>query len=204
LKELIDFEPDLIFLDIEMPGKDGFALFQDLPDNKKIPGIIFVTAFDQYAIKAIKNGAFDYLLKPVDDRELKKCIEKYSLKIKENRKLPQTEKTSDLHERITRIKVNSRTGIYFIKPSSIMFCKAEGNYTTICTGEKKHLCSLNIGKLEKLLSEIGFRRLGRSYILNLEYISIIDRKESTVTLVRDKESVQVKIPKRHLKDIDMT
>jgi DNA-binding LytR/AlgR family response regulator len=203
LKELTNFEPDLIFLDIEMPGKDGFSLFHDFARNKKSPGIIFVTAYDHYAIKAIKNGAFDYLLKPVNDKELKQCIEKYSEKIKDVQDIYHAGKTLDHQERIPRIKVNSRKGIFFINPSSILYCKAEGNYTTICIGEKKHLCTLNIGKVEKLLSVDRFRRLGRSLIINVEYITLLDRKESTVTLIRDKESVKIKIPKHHHKDIDI-
>lgn len=106
-------------------------------------------------------------------------------------------------EKITRIKVNTRTGVLFINPADILFCKAEGNYTAICTGKKQHLCSMNLGKVAELLPNNGFIRVGRSYIVNFEYITMLDRKESSIVLVRDDESVTVKIPKQHLKDLDI-
>jgi two-component system LytT family response regulator len=72
--ELAKFQPDLIFLDIKMPGKDGITFIHDLSPKITRPEIVFVTAYDQYAIQAVKNQAFDYLLKPVDRKELKQCI----------------------------------------------------------------------------------------------------------------------------------
>jgi two-component system LytT family response regulator len=203
LNELGQFEPDLIFLDIKMPGKDGFSFIQDLQKIKNRAGIVFVTAYDHFAIKAIKNGAFDYLLKPVDRKELEECVLKYSERKTEGHIISRNDKSGEHHEKLQRIKVNTRTGTFFINPSSILFCKAEGNYTSVCTGEKTYLCSMNIGKAEKLLSIAGFIRIGRSLIINFEYITMLDRKQSTVTLVRDKESVCLKIPKHHLRDIDI-
>lgn len=75
--ELRRFEPDIIFLDIKMPGKDGFTFIRELPQDHKILKIVFVTAFDQFAIQAIKNQAFDYLLKPVNRKELKQCLTRF-------------------------------------------------------------------------------------------------------------------------------
>jgi two-component system LytT family response regulator len=201
--ELTHFDPDLIFLDIKMPGKDGFSFIHDLPAKEKKPGIVFVTAYDQYAVKAIKNQAFDYLLKPVSRKELKTCVLKF---IEKKRDEQNSEKYGDITgipDKITRIRVNTRTGTLFVNPSTILFCKAEGNYTTICTGEKQHLCSMNLGKIRELLPGIGFIRVGRSHIVNFEYITLLDRKESSVTLVRDGETVTLKIPRNHLKDLDI-
>jgi two-component system, LytTR family, response regulator len=201
--ELVRFDPDIIFLDIKMPGKDGFAFIHDMLPKKNKPGIVFVTAYDQYAIKAIKNQAFDYLLKPVNRKELKNCIVKFIDSRREDKALVNPGKTFDQFEKITRIRVNTRTGTIFINPATILFCKADGNYTTICTGEKQHLCSMNLGKIEEMLPGKSFIRVGRSYIINFEFITMLDRKESTVTLVRNGESISVKIPRHHLKDIDI-
>jgi two-component system, LytTR family, response regulator len=201
--ELIHFEPDMIFLDIKMPGRDGFSFINDLNRDSHKTAVVFVTAYEQYAIKAIKSEAFDYLLKPVNRKELKQCITRFF----ETRNVTPPKETvsgeQQSKELIPRIRVNTRTGTLFINPSSILFCKAEGNYTTICTGNKQHLCSMNIGKIQALLPGNGFLRIGRSYIINYEYITLLDRKESSVTLVRDGESVVVKIPKQHLKDLDI-
>jgi two-component system LytT family response regulator len=201
--EMIRFEPDIIFLDIKMPGKDGFAFIQDLPQGYKLQKIVFVTAYDQYAIKAIKNQAFDYLLKPVNRLELNQCLSRFIEKKNESNKIEQPLKINETHERLARIRVNTRTGTLFINPADILFCKAEGNYTSVCTGKKYHLCSMNLGKVEELLPKNGFIRIGRSYIINFEYITMLDRKECTIMLVRNSESVSVKIPRQHLKDLDI-
>lgn len=201
LNELNNFNPDLIFLDIKMPGKYGIEFVNELQFVDGKPGIVFVTAYDQYAIQAIKIQAFDYLLKPVNRKELKECIEKYIGKREEI--VSQSVKKSEPQKKISRIKVNTRTGTVFINPATILFCKAEGNYTIICTGEKEYLCSQNLGKLQEQLPSSGFIRIGRSLIINFEYITLLDRKKSAITLVRDDESVTVKIPHQHLKDLDI-
>jgi two-component system, LytTR family, response regulator len=201
--ELNRFEPDIIFLDIKMPGKDGFTFIQDLPASFNRHKIVFVTAFDQFAIKAIKNQAFDYLLKPVNRKELKQCISRFVENKTIDKVVEGTVKVVESHERITRIKVNTRTGTLFINPADILYCKAEGNYTTVCTGKKQHLCSMNLGKVEEILPKNGFVRVGRSYIVNYAYITMLDRKECTILLVRNGESASVKIPRQHLKDLDI-
>ena len=201
--ELKQFDPDIIFLDIKMPGKDGFTFIQELPANYNTHKIVFVTAYDQFAIKAIKNQAFDYLLKPVNRKELKQCLLRFIENTKDDKSSVIPVKPAVPKERLTRIRVNTRTGTLFINPVDILYCKAEGNYTTVCTGKKQHLCSMNLGKVAELLPENGFIRVGRSYIVNYEYITMLDRKECTIILVREGESVTVKIPRHHLKDLDI-
>jgi two-component system, LytTR family, response regulator len=201
--ELKEFNPDLIFLDIKMHGKDGFTFIQDLPQKERKPGIVFVTAYKQYAIRAIKSQAFDYLLKPVNRKELKQCISKFIEKKNESTISARLTKPGEPHEKISRIRVNTRTGTVFINPETILYCKADGNYTTICTGEKQHLCSMNLGKLAEQLPGDRFIRIGRSIIVNFEYVLMLDRKESQVTLARDGESITIKIPRHHLKDLDI-
>ena len=201
--ELSQFMPDIIFLDIKMPGKDGFAFIQEMPESYKFCKIVFVTAYDQFAIQAIKNQAFDYLLKPVNRKELKQCLTRFIEQKSEDSTIVKPVKISESRARLTRIKVNTRTGTLFINPDDILYCKAEGNYTTVCTGKKQQLCSMNLGKVEELLPDNGFIRVGRSYIVNYAYITMLDRKECTIILVRDGESATVKIPRQHLKDLDM-
>lgn len=203
--EMSQFDPDLVFLDIKMPGKDGFSFINDLKQNFRNPEIVFVTAYDHYAIKALRNQAFDYLLKPVNRKELKQCVTRFVEQV--NFSAPKEKQSAASHfpkDAIARIRVNTRTGTLFINPSSILYCKADGNYTSICTGSKQHLCSLNIGKVKEMLPGNGFIRVGRSHIVNFEYITMLDRKDSTVTLVRDDESVTIKLPRHHLKDLEMT
>src|SRR5512137_3071486 len=122
LLELKNFEPDLIFLDIKMPGRYGIEFVNELHFVDGKPGIVFVTAYDQYAIQAIKIQAFDYLLKPVNRKELKECIKKYIEK--REQVFPQSVQKSEPPRKISRIKVNTRTGTVFINPATILYCKA--------------------------------------------------------------------------------
>lgn len=202
--EMSQFIPDLVFLDIKMPGKDGFSFIYDLKQNFHDPEIVFVTAYENFAIKALRNQAFDYLLKPVNRKELKQCVARFI--DQKNLSAPKDKQLNSVipKDTLSRILVNTRTGTLFINPSSILYCKADGNYTSICTGSKQHLCSLNIGKVKEMLPGNGFIRVGRSHIVNYEYITMLDRKDSTVTLVRDEESVTIKLPRHHLKDLEMT
>ena len=198
---LSDFEPDLIFLDIKMPGKDGFTIAGELREKGSTVGIIFVTAYEQYALQAIKHSAFDYLLKPVNRKELKQCIIRF-IEARKRNFINKTYKPAENPEKKSRIKVNTRTGTLFINPSQIIYCRADGNYTNICTGTKMQLCSMNLGKIAEQLPENGFIRVGRSYIVNYEYITVLDRKDCKVTLERDGEAVTIKIPKQYLKELD--
>ena len=200
-QELSQYNPDIIFLDIKMPGKDGFSLINDLDHRESKPKIVFVTAHDQYAIKAIKKDAFDYLLKPVSRKELKQCVQRF-IDNRNNFQLSAKKQSlrDEIHQ-LSKIKINTRSGALFINPSAIFYCKADGNYTTICTGEKKHLCSMSIGKVKELLSGNEFVRAGRSHIINTEYITLLDRRECLVTLDHNNEVVKVKIPKQHLRNL---
>lgn len=200
-KELAQFSPDLIFLDIRMPGTYGIEFVKELEIKGGRPGIVFVTAYDQYAIRAIKIKAFDYLLKPVNRKELTNCILNFRAGLEEV--APQIPVNMNARTKLSRVKVNTRTGVVFINPTTILYCRAEGNYTKISTGVKEYLCSLNLGKLHEQLPETGFIRIGRSLIVNLEYITLLDRKKRNITLERNNESVVVKIPHQHLRELDI-
>lgn len=201
--ELKNFEPDMIFLDIKMPEKDGFGVLADINSRNGRPGIVFVTAYEEYALRAIKNQAFDYLLKPVNRKELKQCVLKYISSRKDAHGMVQQTWPQFNADKIKRVKVSTRTGTLFVNPANILYCKADGNYTAIFTIDKQLLCSMNIGKMKDMLPESGFIRIGRSLILNIEHISQLDRRQSTITMVHMGESVTVKIPRNHLRELEM-
>jgi two-component system, LytTR family, response regulator len=192
--ELEWFEPDVIFLDIKMPGKNGFEFINDIPKHNTKPEIVFVTAYDEFALKAIKNQAFDYLLKPVNRKELKICVQRLAGKRQHVAREP--------YDKLARIRISTRTGTVFLNPATILYCQASGNYCVICTGEKQHFCSLNLRRISELLPPGSWIRLGRSHIINREYLTVLDKKECTITLVRNTEEVVLKVPKQHLKDLD--
>jgi two-component system LytT family response regulator len=185
-----------------MPGKDGFCFLEEIPPGLKDTEIVFVTAFDQYALKAIKKKAFDYLLKPVDRSELRECI----IKLQDNLDKKNTPiNLLDLNTPISKyykIKINTRNGLLFINPESILYIKADSNYSDIYTDEKMISCSFTLGKVAELLPETDFVRIGRSFIFNSRYLYQLDRKKSEITLRKDEKFYKVLIPKNHMKDLD--
>jgi two-component system, LytTR family, response regulator len=202
MKELANFTPGLIFLDIKMPGKDGFAFLHDIRNENIHSEIVFVTAYDQFAIKAIRNHAFDYLLKPVNRDELKECIQQFMVKQKEHHLPDRLGKFLESWEESSKIRFSTRAGFVFIDPSEIIYCEAEGNYTVIHMGTRQHMCSIQLGKVAEMLPANGFIRLGRSLIVNLGYIIQVDRKSKQVVFEKDGETFTIKVPRLHLKELE--
>ena len=181
---LLENTPDLIFLDVEMPVKTGFDLIADINKLKISPGIIFQTAFDKYAIQAIKNSAFDYLLKPIDRAELLEALTKFRNIRHHNNLEQQVEHLINQIKPIEKIRFNNRTGFIMIDPTEIIYCQADWNYTEIWfSKEKKELVTMNIGKVFNMLPKIQFIRINRSVIINRNHLERLNRKSRTVILV---------------------
>jgi len=202
LIKILEYNPELIFLDIEMPNKNGFELVELLNKNNISVSIIFVTAFNQFAIDAFKVSAFDYLLKPVDILELKKSIVRYkSLKANE---IPNNyNKLLDEVNFTNKIRFNTRTGFVLINKSSISHCIADNNYTVIYHSDNKNeIVSQTLGNVEKLLNDKTFYRIGRSCIINLTFLDKIDRKLKKCIIGTKKEQYHINIPIKYIKRIE--
>lgn len=171
LKQIEKLGPDLIFLDIEMPRMDGFEMLNQLK-NKNFQ-IIFTTAYDQYAIKAIKYAAFDYLLKPIDIEELKSAVSKI-----DNQALNLTEKKlsaleQNLHGKsaLNKIAIATVDGLLFFNISDIIRLEASSNYTNIYFNNHPNLvASKTLKDFEDLLPADIFFRTHHSHLINLNYI----------------------------------
>ena len=191
-------EPDLILLDIQMPGKSGFELVSQLHEMRKDTGYIFITAHDEYAIRAVGASAFDYLLKPVDPEELARAIERFRVEWKQKLLNDHIDALlSDLGIG-KRLKLNTRTGFLVIDPRDIIYCMADGNYTEIVfANERREIISSNLGSMEKELSDDGFFRVSRSALINLRYLTHVDTKSGFCRL--QAESVmEVKVARNRL------
>jgi len=167
-------KPDLVFLDIEMPQLNGFDVLQKF--EKPNFEIIFVTAYSDYAIEAIQHCAIGYIVKPIDDSELKSAVEN-ALK---NRKLKTAlEKNQTLIENLknqqstdSKIIIPSQKGLDFVKISDIIRCEGDAGYTKIIIqGAKEILSSYSIGKFVKMLTNKNFTLIHRSHLVNLKYVS---------------------------------
>lgn len=186
--------PDLVFLDIQMPQMSGFDLL------KKISSIhfevIFVTAYDQYAIKAIQFSALDYLLKPVDIDDLRGAMErvKERLKHKNNASYYQSllNNVQLKNGKIERIAVPTMEAIEFFNTDDIIYCKAEGSYTTLLIrGNQNILVSRNLKDFESLLVDSGFCRVHHSFLINLKHIRKYVTGEGGYVIMTDNHHVDI-------------
>jgi two-component system LytT family response regulator len=164
-------KPGILFLDIQMPGKGGFDLLKSIarPDFE----VIFVTAYDQYAIQAIRFSAIDYLLKPVNVHELVNAVDRAMMNAE---KKMQNERLENLvgsicNKNQMRIAIPGNKETLFVSPETILFCKSDNNYTIFyLQNTQKHISSKPIFEYEELLSIHGFIRCHQSYLVNSRFV----------------------------------
>lgn len=171
--EIQKLKPDVLLLDIQMPHLNGFDVIEKL--GKDVPAVIFMTAFDQYAIRAIKYSALDYLLKPLDPDELKIALDKIADSYREDW---QQEKLMQLLLQLTekdgipgKIGIPVQEGIRFIKVSDILYLKADDNYTEIYTQyQAPVIASKTLKYFEELLKDRNFIRIHQSWLIQLSQL----------------------------------
>src|SRR6478736_6022346 len=173
------YQPDVIFLDVQMQGETGFDLLSAIKDINF--EIIFTTAYSEYALKAIKFSAIDYLLKPIDIEDLEKAV----AKIEKRQTVNITEKLTHLIQNLQsgnsdnyKLALPTAEGLTFIKTNEVMYCKASGNYTEIFTSDgKKYLVSRPLKEYDDMLSNQTFFRIHHSYLVNLHCVKSYIRGE---------------------------
>ena len=174
LKAIKTEKPDLLFLDVQMPRINGFELLELL--DEPIP-VIFITAYDEYALKAFEAAALDYLLKPYPRERLQKALEKFRLGSIDKTGTDQVQKwiaNSREPESLDRIVVKHAQGIKIIPVQEITFLEAFDDYVKIHTESGKFLKKHTLQHFEEKLPQSGFVRVHRSFILNLEYLTRIE------------------------------
>ncbi|WP_366924518.1 LytTR family DNA-binding domain-containing protein [Metallumcola ferriviriculae] len=173
IRKVLDLSPDLVFLDIKMPDMDGFTVARELIKLPTPPQIVFVTAYDQYAVKAFEINAVDYLLKPVTKNRLSNTLSRFLQQDSSQMKrlislLNQQAPKKQLH----RVAVNKNDKVIIIPPEDITFVETEGKSTVVHTEQKKQYHSrYNLSELEYRLKDLSFFRIHRSYLINLEKIT---------------------------------
>lgn len=187
IKEL---KPDLIFLDIHMPGKTGFDLLAELDD---VPRVIFVTAYDEYAIEAFKVNALDYLLKPVEPKLLSAAIDRvFLLKPDEEVSEPSEDKLTEE----SQIFLKDGDKCWFVSLKDVRMFESEGNYVRVFFNNYKPLILKSLNNLEKKLDETTFFRANRKFIINLKWIESIENWFSGGLLVKLKGGETVEVSRR--------
>lgn len=193
--------PDLVFLDIQMPDKDGFNFIEQIREAGHYPGIIFVTAYEHYAIQAIRNSVFDYILKPIHKEELVRAIMRYRSRVKKDQKQDLNQLLLALKDNGPgKVKLNTRSGYILINPQDVVYCQADGNYTHLqLVNGNRELTTQNLGTIEESLEGNSFFRVSRSYLINLKFLSRVDRKTSSCVLEYQGDSYSIRIPVQKIK-----
>ena len=181
--------PDLLFLDISMPGRDAFEVVEELSADPEfaMPLIIFTTAYDQYALRAFEIHAMDYLLKPFAADRLHVAVQRAGQQLQALHQNTRTVlSTADGPAYDTRIVFKSRGRILFLPVSSILWIGAEENYVRLCTETETHLLRETMARLEEKLDPQMFLRVHRSSIVNLQFVKEVRTDadgEATVVLL---------------------
>lgn len=181
-------KPDLIFLDINMPGMNGFELLENLEET---PNVIFVTAYDEYAIQAFEVNALDYILKPVNPERLRDAINKVQRRT-------QSEKTNESEKLGIDKKIFIKDGekCYFVPIRDIYLIESEGNYVKVYFENKKALLHKSLTYMENRLTEEVFFRANRQFILNLNFIKNIEPYFNSTLLVEMKTGQKIDLSQR--------
>lgn len=190
-----DLKPDLIFLDINMPGINGFEMIKQLDE---IPRVIFVTAYDEYALKAFEVNALDYILKPVDPERMREAIQKISNGEDDfisNQQLVVSRKERVLS--ITdRVFIKDGEKCWFIELSKVRMLESDGNYVKVYFDNFRPLILRSLNSFEERLDPEFFFRANRKYIINLQWVSSIENWFNGGLQVELKEGEKVEISRR--------
>ncbi|MGB1017676.1 MAG: LytR/AlgR family response regulator transcription factor [Chitinophagales bacterium] len=191
---ILELQPQLIFLDIELTDGTSFEILSNFP-NRNFQ-VIFTTGHNDYAIKAIKHSAIDYLLKPVQEDEFTEAVEK-AMQLDGNKSNAQKLElmlSNITKNEFSKIAIPSIDSFEFINKNNIIYCKADVSYTTIYLENKKIVSTNNIKKIEDILTESNFFRLHKSFIVNIDKIQKVLKTEGGSVIMPN--DVQIPIARR--------
>jgi two-component system, LytTR family, response regulator len=199
IEAINQFRPDVVFLDIEMPHMNGFDMLEQF--DKLFFDVVFCTAYDQFAIKAFKYSALNYLLKPVDPEDLKETIRrieaKHAVPSKEQIDLLFQNLKQNAKQTTQRIALTTGDGMIFVPTHDILYCQAESNYTSVVlAGGKKILVSKVLKDIDEALSGSDFFRIHNSYLVNLNHISRYVRGDGRYVVMQDGTTVGISRSRR--------
>lgn len=189
VKKINLLSPDLVFLDIELPEKNGFQLFEYFP--KKSFDVVFTTAYNEFAVKAFKMSAIDYLLKPIDLELLRsaisKVVEKKDIKVEQEQfKLLR----QNMNNVLKKLALPVGSGMVFVELSEIIRCQASGNYTDFyLTSGEKIMISKSLKIYDDLLSGFNFCRISRSDLVNINHVKRFNRQKRSSLITTDDEEL---------------
>lgn len=184
-------QPDVIFLDIDMPELNGIDFLKQLNNHSPATKVVFVSAHREYALEAIHNYAFDFITKPVDRQELRRVVHR----------LISGAQAESNSSRPGSVLLKTAEGYHYISPWDVLFLEAEGNYTCICLKEGNSILSgVNLGRIFEQFPQQQFLRISRKHIVNKKYLTFLNFSKRQCTLSYNGKEYQMEVSLK-LKDI---
>lgn len=202
VQEIEDKKPDLLFLDVHMPGINGFEVLENVTHH---PRVIFTTAYDKYAVKAFEQNAVDYLLKPIEEERFQQAIEKV-MEVISGPKPDLTALLKDFAEMSPQrhsdsLFVQKSDKFYRISAADVLYLEASGDYTIISTGQEQYVSSNGISKLEEKLDPQFFIRIHRSTIINQNHLREIEKHFNGGLIVKMDNGKSFPVSRSYVKKI---
>lgn len=189
IKKIKELKPELVFLDIQMPGKTGFEMLEELD---VVPKVIFTTAYDEYALKAFEYNALDYLLKPIEEKRLEDAIKK----VTKSETATNIEPPPDILKPEDQVFVKDGDRCWFVRLEEVRLFESEGNYVRLYFGENKPLILRTLNYLDERLDPRTFFRANRKHIINLKWVENIEPWLNGGLLVKLKGGQKVEVSRR--------
>ncbi|MBC9811207.1 response regulator transcription factor [Crocinitomicaceae bacterium CZZ-1] len=199
IRAIEEHRPDIVFLDIQMPDGTGFDLLKAIPDKNF--EVIFITAHEEFAIKAIKFSALDYILKPVDPEELKAAVERALAAMNDKRDERQFEALQNniSAQQKRRLVLKTQESVHVVDLDQIIRCESDRNYTSFYLTEgRKILVSKTLKEFETLLIGYNFIRVQQSHLINLDYVDRYNKGNGGSVVMRDGSEVPLSPAKREI------
>jgi two-component system LytT family response regulator len=193
IEKINQLQPDLIFLDIQMPGKTGFEMLEELETT---PDVIFTTAYDEFAIKAFEFNALDYVMKPIQEDRLRDAIAKVLEKKKSEPQAIQTEEKARKLGVDDQVFVKDGDRCWFVKLSDIRLFESDGNYIKVYFDKFKPMIHKSLNALDERLDDRSFFRASRKHIINLSWVETIETWFNGGLLVQLKGGEKVEVSRR--------
>ncbi len=190
LSKITELNPDLIFLDIQMPGKNGFEMLEELDS---VPTVVFTTAYDEYALKAFEYNAMDYLLKPIEPKRLEDTVKRL---LEKNKKEKIEADDSPILTENDQVFVKDGDRCWFVKLSTVRLFESEGNYVRLYFEDNKPLILRTLNYLDERLDNKAFFRANRKHIVNLKWIENIEPWLNGGLLVKLKGGNKIEVSRR--------
>ena len=199
-------QPDIVFLDIELKDGNSFQILQECKPFTFKP--IFITAYQQYAVKAIKFSAIDYILKPVNEYEFCDAVSKALDHLKQEEIIVQTDQFQSYYQSSSTLKniiLRTSDALHIIKLEDIFYCKSDNSYTSFFIKDKPEIIvSKSIREYEELLSEYGFIRPHQSYLVNIRFIDKISKTDGGFIVLKNGDDIPMSTRRKQLVIEEMT